>query len=368
MKFCRFHSINLVLATIVFVVGKSALAVDSQHKDHSLSSGNQQRLTRQEQSTWRLEMLNDFMFDSDNQLTHGISLQRHYPVSPTLNELVDVRAIGKSLARHLLPQDSDLAYRRAFTIGQIMATPDNLSSSDIILNDAPYLGMLAMENSWIAFNDIRLTGFATTFGVVGEYSLAEELQTATHPLFDAEQPQGWHNQLDTEPIVNFYYMRKHKLWNKRSFDGAFTYDLSVGNFTTGIDAGIEMRFGRKPGGFSYLPGPIGREMSYDATLPSQHRHAEIYGTVAMRAWAWAVFMPLEGNTFVNGNEWTDNNTIEPKNIVGELIVGVHYIRPTWGLHASLTFATDNVHKESLRPGLGVENNHGLLTFEWRFGE
>ncbi len=356
----------LIVATFIWVAGETAHGQDMRQDEDSLSSSDKHNLPQRERPTLRFEFGNDAFFDSDNQFTNGFTIQKHSTVSADLNDLQSVRAFGKGLARRLLPQDSDLVYRKALVVGQNMATPEELENPDIILDDTPYFGMLAAESSWIAFNDTRFTGFAATIGVVGEYSFAEEVQSGIHSLIGATEPQGWDNQLDTEPVLNINFMQKRKLWNKPSFDGAFNFDLSVGNFLTGIDAGIEMRFGRKPGGFSYVPDPIGRGMAYDATLPRQDGQTELYGTLAIRAWAWAVFMPLEGNTFVSGNEWTDNNTIEPENLIGQAIVGIHYIRPKWGLHATLSFATDSVDEDSLRPDSDVENNFGILMVEWRF--
>ena len=37
-----------------------------------------------------------------------------------------------------------------------MVTPDDISDPNIILNDLPYMGLLAAETSWIGFNDHEL--------------------------------------------------------------------------------------------------------------------------------------------------------------------------------------------------------------------
>jgi lipid A 3-O-deacylase len=321
---------------------------------------------RRERPTWRLELANDLIFSSDNQFTNGFTIQKHSTISGDFDDLQGVRTFGKRIARRLLPQDDDLVYRKALTVGQIMGTPDAIEETDIILDDAPYLGMLAAEGSWIAFNDTRLTGFATTIGIVGEYSFAEQAQSGIHSIIDATEPKGWDNQLDNELVLNFHYMKKRKLWNMPSFDGALDFDLAVGNFFTGLDAGIEMRFGRKPGGFSYTPDPLGRAIAYDATLARQDGRTEVYGTLAARAWTWAVFMPFEGNTFASGNEWTENNIVDPEKVIGQVIAGFHVVRPSWGIHFTWTFATDNVDESSIPLGVEVENNFGVIMFEWRF--
>jgi hypothetical protein len=244
----------VAISFILFVAGLGWLASEAvqaadrpQDADAQVWRGTGQQ-ARREQLTWLIEFANDAFFDYDNQFTNGFTIQKHSTVATDLNDLQEVRAFGKRLARRLLPQASDLFYRNAFIIGQNFATPNDLENPDIILDDTPYLGILAAESSWIAFNDTRFTGFAATIGIVGEYSFAEEVQQGGHTLIDATEPQGWDHQLDNELVINFQYMKKRKLWNRPSFDCAFNFDLSVGNFSTGINAGIEMRFGRMPGG------------------------------------------------------------------------------------------------------------------------
>jgi hypothetical protein len=314
--------------------------------------------------TWRFEFANDVIFDSDNQFTNGWRLTKHSAASHNLESLEGVPKFGHWFAKRLLPASGDLNYRNALTIGQNMATPDDLDDSDIILDDVPYSGFLAAEGSWIAFDDKRFTGFGITAGLVGKWSLAEYFQVAVHKLIDATDPQGWDHQLDHEPVLNFHYMKKYKLWNTPNFDGAFSMDVSAGNYHTGLDVGLEMQIGRKPVGFTYIPDGIGRNMTYDATLGREDGRTEIYGTIAARMWAWAVFMPLEGNVLVSNNEWTDNNTIEPENVIGQAIIGFHLVKPRWGLHLNWTFATDNVDEDSVPQS--VENNFGMITFEYRF--
>ena len=164
-------------------------------------------LPHRDQPTWRFEFTNDTIFDNDSQFTNGFTVQKHSTVAASLDDLQGVRTFGKRLARRLLPQDSDLLYRKAFIFGQNFATPNDLDDPNIILNDAAYQGFLAVEGSWIAFNDTRFTGYALTIGVIGEYSFAEELQDWSHDLLSsATIPQGWDHQLGNELVINFHYM------------------------------------------------------------------------------------------------------------------------------------------------------------------
>ena len=313
---------------------------------------------------WRYEIANDVIFDSDNQFTNGWSVQKHSAAADSLDEVEGVLGFGRRLASRLLPEGDGLYYRGAFRVGQNMVTPDDLEDPNIILDDVPYHGMLGVEGSWIAFNDERFNGFALTAGLVGKASLAEITQKAWHSIIDTTHPEGWEHQLDHEPVLQATYMVKRKLWNTPSFDGAVNFDASLGNYNTGVNVGLEMQLGRKPIGFTYVPDPVGKNMAYDATLGRADGRAEIYGTLAARVWAWAVFMPLEGNTFRGSNEWTENNTIDPEHVVGQAVVGFHIVKPRWGLHFSFTFQTDNIDPDSV--GVPVENNFGIITYDYRF--
>jgi hypothetical protein len=335
--------------------GSSAAAESSAFEHHA---------ARRAGPTWRFDFANDVIFDSDNQFTNGWRLGKHSAAADDLDSLEDVWKFGQWFAKKLLPESDGLKYRNAFTAGQNMATPEELENPDIILDDTPYSGLLAVEGSWIAFDDKRFTGIGVTAGLVGKWSLAEYTQKAVHSLIDATDPEGWDHQLDHEPILNFYFMKKYKLWNTPAFDGAFNLDVSVGNYHTGLDVGLEMQIGRKPVGFTYLPDPIGRNMTYDASLGREDGRMEIYGTIQARAWAWAVFMPMEGNILVSGNEWTDHNTIDPEHVIGQAIIGFHVVKPRWGLHFSWTFSTDNVDEDTVSHD--VENEFGMITFEYRF--
>ena len=312
--------------------------------------------------TWRLETANDVLFDSDNAFTNGFNVQKHSALVSGIDELPS----GVTLARAVLPQKEGLLYRRGWAVGQNMVTPNDILDPDIILDDIPYLGMLGFSNSLIAFNDTEFTGFEFLIGVVGEASLADELQTAVHEAIDSNEPMGWDHQLSNELIVNFFYMKKRKLWRKPRFDGAVNFDLGVGNFSTLIDVSLEMRFGDMPGGFTYTPDPLGRNMSYDATIDNGDGRY-FYGSVIVKAAGFAHAMYLDGNLFIDDDEWTENHTIEPQNGIASIILGLHYLRPRWGVHFNFWFTSDTHKPETIAQNAEDEtNDFGTLMVEWRF--
>ena len=126
-----------ILATIGVLSSNTAIAQDLQQNLDSQQSGADQKLARRQRPTWRFEIANDFMFDSDNGFTNGFSFQKHSTSSSDIDDLQGVRAFGKGLARRILPQRDGLVYRKGLRIGQNMATPELIEVAQIILDDVP---------------------------------------------------------------------------------------------------------------------------------------------------------------------------------------------------------------------------------------
>jgi lipid A 3-O-deacylase len=315
-------------------------------------------------STWRIEMANDLLFSSDNQFTNGFYLQKHGPVASSLGETTGAAAIGKRLARLFLPTNDALNYREGWSVGQNMQTPELIGTPDVILNDVPYLGLLGWSNSFVAFDDQRMTGFGWMIGIVGPSSFAEEAQKGVHKVIGSDEPLGWDNQLDDEPVLSLFYTKKSKLWRKPNFDGAVAFNGAASNFMSFGEVAMEMRVGRMPGGFTYIPDPLGRGLNFDASIPNAGRTA-IYGSLVVRATRFLVAMPREGNNFTDSNEWTENNVLEPKDFIGQIFLGFNYERPTWAGRFTLWYGTDSVETDSLAEGQDPENRGGTLTIEWK---
>ena len=316
-------------------------------------------------ATWRFEFANDAVFDSDNQFTNGFALQKHGPIASSLVATTGTAALGKSLARMFLPDTEGLHYREAWAFGQSMQTPDQIEIPTLILDDVPYLGMIGWINSFIAFDDRRMTGFGWMAGLVGPNSFAEDVQKAGHRASGATDPQGWDHQLDNEPVLSFFYTKKRKFVRKSGFDGAVAFNAAASNFISYGELAMEFRFGRMPQGFAYVPDPIGRGLNYLAVIPERNQTA-IYGSIIVRTTGLLVNMPMEGNTFIDDNPWTELNTIEAEDFVSQVFVGLNFERPKWALRFNVWFSTDSVKSETLQTTEDAENNAGTITFEWRF--
>jgi hypothetical protein len=325
--------------------------------DHAHADGN-----------WAFGWANDQFFGSDNQFTNGFWLQNHGSAADSWDEAGQTPAFGRNLARRLLPQRAGLYYRESWTFGQNMQTPNRIGAREVILDDVPFVGMLGWANSHIAFNDSELTGIETLIGWVGPAALAEPLQRGAHRLSGASTPEGWRNQLDFEPVLNIYATRKWKIASSPWQDLAIGVDGALGNFFTHAQATVEWRIGRRrPLGFMPLQGPVGRSISYDGRLRTPGQRS-FYGSVALRGTALGFALPREGNLFRSGNEWTENNRLSPRRLLGQLALGLHLERPSWGAHLQVFIASESFKQRGQTAIEDPRNNFGILSFEWKFDD
>ncbi len=313
--------------------------------------------------SWALGWANDEFFGSDNQFTNGIWIQRHGSFSSNWRKTGQTPAFGRSLARRILPAREGLFYRESWSLGQNMQTPDQISLREVILDDAPFVGMLGWANTHIAFNDDELSGFQTLIGLVGPATGAEQAQRAVHNLTGASTPRGWRNQLENEPLFNIYAIRKIKISRSSWQDLAVGVDAALGNFFTHAQASVEWRVGKRPNGFALRPAPLGRAITYNARLRDSGQ-TYIYGSMALQGTALGFALPREGNLLRGNNEWTENNVLSPRRFLGQVMLGLHFEKVNWALHAQFFISSDSFKNGNQANLEDPKNNFGILTFEW----
>lgn len=360
---------------LAFFMATSAAWVDlslAAELDSKLLFPGNDRRHLSEAGKYRFEFDNDVFVDSDNGFSNGWSFQIHTPVADSWSKIEGPAPYVTKFAAWLPTlTEAGLNYRVSFAIGQVIQTPEDLTDPNPIPNDVPYAGLLSGQLGLIAYNDDEFRGFGFVLGLVGRPAMSEQFQNLVHNATGtAEIAQGWDNQLKTEPLLNMTYMRKKKFYQvgeraNFSFDASISGDIELGNLYTGAGVRLETRFGSNmPGGFSYYADPIGRFMTYDASLaPVKSKEASIYGTIGIHASAVAHNISLDGTVFRDNPSNVD--TIEKENSVGMIIIGLHYERPTWALHFQATTTTDVAEEASLTATPDTDNTFSTLMFEWR---
>jgi hypothetical protein len=142
------------------------------------------------------------------------------------------------------------AKRRATTyqIFQAITNPTDSEIKELQPDDYPYAGTLTWKVTQYATDDKVTDTVSLLLGVVGPLSLAEPAQKAVHHLTDSQDPKGWDNQLNNEPLFQLGVGRKWRLLDG-NITGGTDYDVitavegTVGNLSSNADAGVTFRFG-----------------------------------------------------------------------------------------------------------------------------
>lgn len=321
----------------------------------------------QERVTYSLDLFDDFLFGKDDQITGGWTLTRH---SETMGDWDDFQGLFSTLGRFggRIPTLSapGLRYRHTISLGQVIQTPGNLSRSDLIPEDVPYAGLLAIQAAWYGYDDTRLRGFALTAGVVGPAALGKQVQSGVHQLIGNDEPRGWDNQLANEPVLNLAYRRKRKLWAARTGDG-WGADLTLdghgalGNLYTALAGGLELRAGYNlPGGFAPVADPVGFALHHQARLrPARPERASVYLSAVARGHLVARNLLLDGNTFTN------SHGVDKTPVVGQFLLGAHLEYRSVALRFQVFLTTDRVDPARF-PAAQGRDRYGIATAEWRF--
>ena len=348
-----------------------SFAEKASYDETKLFPGNDKRhLT--EAGKYRLQFDNDLLVNSDNGFSNAWSFQLHTPVADSWGEVDGFADYLKTIAAWLPGMTDDgLKYRMSFSLSQLIQTPDDLDTRDPIPNDVPYAGLLTGQFGFIAYNDDEFRGMALVLGVVGRPSMAEQFQNIVHHTTGtADIAQGWDNQLKTEPLINVTFMGKRKFYRAGkpanfSFDASINGDIELGNMVTAAGVRLETRFGSNmPGGFAPYPDPIGRTMSYDASLaPAKTKESSIYGTVGLDVTAIAHVITIDGNVIRDNPEFVSD--LEKEEFVSHVSLGFHYEKPTWGFHFQHVIGSDAIKSSSATATDDPDNTFSSIMFEWR---
>jgi lipid A 3-O-deacylase len=216
------------------------------------------------------------------------------------------------------------SYNLGLVLGQNMYTPQDILATNLITDDRPYAGWLytgavLLRRGVTPTHHIPvMDSFELDLGIVGPEALAGEGQRTVHSWrFPDDIPQGWHNQLKTEPGL---LLKGARLW-RLSPGGADRFvDLiphvgaQLGNIQVSAAAGATLRLGWN------LPRDFGIQ-TIDST-------ASVHGgtTSSDPSFGFHVFGRAEGravarNLFLDGNSFRDGPNVEKEPFVTDFSWG-----------------------------------------------
>ncbi len=308
-----------------------------------------------EKSTLSLTIENDSFFGTDRYYTQGTRLQYlHKP-----NDLPAWIGAGLTNLSNLgMTVDRT---RIGGAISQELYTPSRLRPGSLIPNDRPYAGwlhgslILRRSGSFDPAPSLQVQDeIELNLGVVGPESFAEDTQKWWHSVWDYTQPQGWRNQLRTEPVFQIYLNRAFRFGvETETFWGLECiphFKTALGSVYDYGEMGLTLR-----GGFN-LPKDFTR-----SPLESYSAHPSSNPP----SWSAYVFTGADArvvghNMFLDGNNWRSSHNIEKELFVADLRLG-GAIR--WNY---LEFVVSMVHRTREFKGQVADENFLSVTTQWHF--
>lgn len=310
--------------------------------------------TETEPGPWTLNLYleNDLFGDTDQDYTSGVRLSW---VSPDLNSYQDetlprwVREVNEEVER-ILGFPSGLSQNLVISAGQLMYTPEDLDTSELLEDQRPYAGYLYLGIGYHARTRNRLDSLEFTLGVVGPAALARDTQNLVHDLQGIDRAKGWRNQLKNEPTFKLVYERRRRLFSG-GLPGNLEHDFishggaALGNVRTYINAGGEYRLGWdlpedfgtsavRPAGDNSAPGGSDpRIKRNDRLFHGLHGFVSLDGRAVLR------------DVFLDGNSWRDSHSVSKEPFVADIAVGFSVLAGRWKFSYAQVFRTREFKKQ-----------------------
>ncbi|NQU66286.1 MAG: lipid A deacylase LpxR family protein [SAR324 cluster bacterium] len=102
-----------------------------------------------------------------------------------------------------------------FSLGQMIFTPENIKTPEIVKEDRPYAGWLYGSYFLETISSFSSEKIELVIGILGEFSKAKEAQTFSHDVFyggNKKEAQGWAHQIGSELGIVTVYERKSQFF------------------------------------------------------------------------------------------------------------------------------------------------------------
>ena len=245
----------------------------------------------------------------------------------------------------------------AYTIGQIMVTPKDITNSSPGDDELPYSGLLFFNSSYLLINDAYADEVTTTIGVVGPLSGAKSTQKWLHEILGADDPSGWSTQLHDELVFRFSRGRIWRGWSSPDgdFDILYQVEGALGTISSSFSSGVTLRYG------SGLT-----DSSFATPLFSQSKTsnpASING-------GWYTYVGVSvsylfNQIFTDGNTFKESRSVDYSHDRLGVAAGIAY---SWN-DLSITAAVNDysAYEDKLeKRRLGELTRYGTVTVAWRF--
>jgi lipid A 3-O-deacylase len=338
----------LIFAICVFIFSNTDIAHSHADKEHDLDSSQ----------FFNLQFENDlFGSGEDSHFTHGTRISYLSKERPTHFQSKLKSTVLAAIPKFFIPKTR----RLGLIFGQSIFTPDDISRSDLILEDRPYAGWLYLGAGFVTEGGERrkfMENLEINIGVVGPAALGRQIQSGWHKFIHVKEPKGWANQLHNEPGFIFFYERKwpfrppQEKFNK-IIDLTPSAGFALGNIFTYFATGLTLRLGYNIPN-DYGPPRIRPGLAGSGFFTPQNK------------FTWYIFAGVEGravgrNIFLDGNTFQDSHSVDKKTLVGDVQVGIVVT-----LYRNYRMGFTNIFRTKEFNGQPESDEFGSLNFSYRW--
>lgn len=279
--------------------------------------------------------------------TNGVYIS-WYDLSNEGNKILSPPLLTRSLLWML--NDDPLFTLSAFTLGQAMVTPKDISQANPDPADAPYAGLLFLRSAYISVHEDYADTVSTTIGVLGPASGAEKTQTFIHKITDSTEPKGWDSQLGNEPVGQISRTRVWRFTQETHapIDALAILNGSLGNIESSIGSGLLLRAGdglqQSFPTAAMLTGRISNPMAVDG---------------GWYAYIGATADYVHNQIFVNGNTFRPSPSASLQHQQRSFVAGLTY---AW---SDISVALSYQDGTSLDINTTARQKFGAITLGWQ---
>jgi hypothetical protein len=164
--------------------------------------------------------------------------------------------------------------RHLYGLRNVFYTPSDKSIVTNQPDDRPWAGLTALSYTTWERSGKEFVRSEWLFGVVGEWSYSEQIQTYFHHIIGSGKPMGWSNQIPNEVVANYTTERYHPVWMVGNYDG-------WGSDLAGVYGGAL--------GTAFVYSEVGLMLRAGWNLPKDYRSGVIIPT-AIRESPWSAYI------------------------------------------------------------------------------
>jgi hypothetical protein len=300
---------------------------------------------------------NDAFIGTDRDYTNGFKLTWRTPYREETTASHLPRWSRPVIERLPFVKNPGDARSVSLSVAQNIYTPEDTDRRELIEDDRPYAGILAVSAGFHSKTPERKNNWEFSIGILGPHAYAEDVQDWVHELTHTRPAQGWDNQLQDELLIDIVFESQRRLVHSGETEG-FNYDVishvggRLGNVSIYLNVGAEVRLGwRLPRNFGTCPirpgcqpgGVTSRQESY----PYARRPLGFHFFVGTDGRAVLHDVTLDGNTV------RDSHHVEREPFVADLMAGIGMEYGPLAGSYSYIFRTREFETQDFRHGFGA---------------